>query len=277
MCILRALRRRRLRRQPFPETWLKILEEQVPFFGALPAAKRQRFLTDLRIFIEEKHFIPAGGMEITDEVKVVVAACAVRLIMYRDLSYLDRLTEMVIYPYDYRHADMDGMVFGEAHDWGTVVLSWPAVQRGVADPRDGHETAAHEFAHVLDRADGAFDGTPVLDRMRAYGPWARVMSEHFERLQRRGPRVRKVLRPYGETNEAEFFAVATESYFEKPVQMKKQTPELYQKMQSFYGGDPAALAERAAPDSDDDPWHDVGRNEPCPCGSGKKFKRCCGR
>lgn len=274
--LIRRWRRRRLAREPFPEEWLKILERKVPFYERLPAVQQKRLRDMIKVFAHEKHFIGAKGMQITDEVRVIISASAVRLVLWLDLSYYDRLTEIVVYPYVYRHGDSDGAILGEAHSWGTVVLSWPAVIQGVANQCDGHDTAAHEFAHVLDRGDGAFDGTPTLRERADYAPWAQVMSNHYLRLQKRARVERKVLRMYGATNEAEFFAVATESYFEKPSRMKELTPDLYAELQAFYGGDPAALDD--CPDDEDDPPPDkVYRNDPCPCHSGKKFKRCCGR
>jgi Mlc titration factor MtfA (ptsG expression regulator) len=273
--ILRALRRRRLRREPFPEGWLAILARRVPFFRTLASPFRERFLERLRFFVAEKRFLGAAEMEITEEVKVVIAAAAVRLTLHHpDLDAYDRLSEIVVYPHVYRHGEGDGAVFGEAHDWGTVVLAWPAVLQGLANAGDGHDTASHEFAHVLDRADGGFDGTPVLERLELYHPWAHVMSDHFQRLRRRGRPQRKALRDYGALNEAEFFAVATESYFEKPHQLKAETPDLYQLLQDYYGGDPAADAQKAT--TAEEP-RKLGRNSPCPCGSGRKYKRCCGR
>jgi Mlc titration factor MtfA (ptsG expression regulator) len=121
-----------------------------------------------------------------------------------------------------------------------VILSWESVLAGLSNPRDGRDTAAHEFAHVLDRADGAFDGTPALRKYSHYRAWAAVMDEHFQGLRRGRPHERKVLDDYGALNEAEFFAVATESFFEKPRQMKAKTPELYEELRRFYGWDPAA-------------------------------------
>ncbi|MEJ2718484.1 MAG: zinc-dependent peptidase, partial [Deltaproteobacteria bacterium] len=124
--------------------------------------------------------------------------------------------------------------------WGTVVLSWPAVLHGLAHPRDAHDAALHEFAHVLDRGgDGEFDGTPKLKSMGDYGPWAQIMSLHYLRLREGKKPERRLLDMYGATNEAEFFAVATESYFEKAPLMKRLLPDLYEELQSFYGGDPA--------------------------------------
>lgn len=238
--IVRRLRRRSLRKRPFPADWYPYLEARVPFFAALDGALRERFLRELQIFVWEKHFFGAGGMEITDEVKVVVGAAAVRLVLHLDISMYDRLTEIVVYPSHYRHPENENVIFGEAHHWGTVVLSWDAVIQGLANPGDGHDTALHEFAHVLDRGDGAFDGTPALRCSECYRPWAEVMSRHFLALRRRNRAERRVLRDYGALDEAEFFAVATESFFEKPSQMKARLPDLYEVLRRFYGFDPAA-------------------------------------
>lgn len=237
--LFRGLRRRRLAKRPLPEAWLGYLDAHVPFVAELTGDKRERFLRDLKIFVWEKHFFGAGGFEMTEEAKVVISAAAVRLVLHLDISYYNRLTEIIVYPSHYVHEGEDGVVFGEAHAWGTVVLSWDAVLQGLKNPHDGHDTATHEFAHVLDRADGAFDGTPELRSGGHYRPWAEVMSHHFLKLKKRGKRQRKVLRMYGATNEAEFFAVATESFFEKPEQMKQRTPDLYDEMKRFYGFDPA--------------------------------------
>jgi hypothetical protein len=238
--LLRAWRRRRLRREPFPPGWTEHLERHVVFYRSLPAGLRQRFLDDLKVFVREKHFIGAGGMEITDEVKVVIAAAAVRLILHLDLSYYDRLTEIVVYPGHFHApgATKDDIHLGEAHSWGTVVLSWQAVLDGLRRARDGHDTALHEFAHVLDRADGEFDGTPKLRSLGHYGPWAEVMSHHFLALRNRERRQRKALRSYGATNEAEFFAVATEVFFEQPREIQRRLPDLYDELARFYGFDP---------------------------------------
>ena len=179
-------------------------------------------------------------MRITDTVKVVIAGAAVRLIQHLDLSFYDRLSEIVVYPHDFQHPKHKSEIrLGEAHTWGVVVLSWPAVVQGLRNPCDGWDTAAHEFAHVLDRDGGAFDGTPKLRADAHYRAWAQVMSHHFAALRAGSPRERFVMRGYGAKNEAEFFAVATESFFEKPRQMKQLTPDLYAELQRFYGFDPA--------------------------------------
>jgi Mlc titration factor MtfA (ptsG expression regulator) len=253
--LLGKLTRWQLARRPIPEKWLTILEGNVPFYPRISGAMRQRFLEMLKIFVWEKYFIGAGGMVITDEVRVVISACAVRLVLHLDLSYYDRLSEIVVYPYVYKHLDEEVAVLGEARNWGTVVLSWPAVLQGLASPKSGHETATHEFAHVLDRADGVFDGTPKLRARADYRPWAEIMSRHYLGLQKGGPIEGRVLRQYGATNEAEFFAVATESYFERPQLMKKLIPDLYAELQAFYGGDPASLESRYSGSESSDNQH----------------------
>jgi hypothetical protein len=205
----------------------------------MPEEWRDRYERLVQIFVAEKHWIPAAGMLIDDEVKVVIAGAACRLVMRLDLSYLDRLTEIVVYPYVYKHGSDNRMaVLGEAHNWGTVVLSWPAVVSGLANPCDGHDTAVHEFAHVLDRDAGSFNGTPFLRARADYAPWAAIMVAHYERLQQGFPDEMAVMRMYGATNPAEFFAVATESFFETPEAMQEKTPELYAILRKFYGGDP---------------------------------------
>lgn len=211
------------------------------FFDDLEGPRRARFLSLVKVFAWEKDFIGAGGFEIDEEVRVVVSAAAVRLVQHLDLSYYDRLTEILVYPDAFRRPGEEGWVLGEAHTWGTVVLAWKSVLHGLANEDDGHDTATHEFAHVLDRAAGAFDGTPELRARAHYRPWAQVMSRNYLALRRGARRARKVLRRYGATNEAEFFAVATEAFFEKPHQMRKHTPELYEELQRFYRWDPAGV------------------------------------
>ena len=231
------IRRRRASRRPFPETWRELLRAHVPFYVRLQPQARARFENKLKTFVLTKHFFGAAGFVVDERAKVVIGAAAARLIVNMPDQHYARLGDVVVYPSHYRHPDAGktDVVLGEAHHHGTVVLSWDAVTAGLANPEDGHDTAAHEFAHVLDAADGSFDGTPVLRRFAAYAPWARVMSSHFLALRRKKGRGRPLLRPYASTNEAEFFAVATEVFFEKPRQMKTKHPELYDALATYYG------------------------------------------
>jgi Mlc titration factor MtfA (ptsG expression regulator) len=251
--LLRRYRRRRSLRRPVPAGWHDLVEAELPFWSSLDDDERSRFWDELRVFVWGKHWIPAGGLEeVTEAMRVVIAATAVRLILHLDGDPYASLTEIVVYPQaalvdpsrqggaEFAPGTWDGPFLGQAHTWGTVVLSWPAVEAGLADPHDGHDTATHEFAHVLDRANAGFNGTPRLRARADYGEWARVLDRHFQGLRRGGDAERHVLRRYGATNEAEFFAVATEAFFERGVRMREETPELYAVLSRYYGFDPAA-------------------------------------
>lgn len=239
-------RRRRALREPFPERWREVLRADVPFYDALSPGDIARFEDKLKVFVRTKTFTGAGGFEVNDRARVVVAAAAARLTMNLPAQHYGRLREIVIYPGDYRHPDQpnDVAVFGEANRFGTLILSWDAVLGGLRNEGDGHDTASHELAHALDIEDGHFDGTPLLSRFGAYGPWARVMSKEFLALRKGRGKGRQVLRAYGATNEAEFFAVATESFFEKPRQMLARHPALYAALAEYYGADPAGAAAK---------------------------------
>ncbi|MCP4445126.1 MAG: zinc-dependent peptidase [Myxococcales bacterium] len=234
----RAWKRSRFEKRDLPAHWVGILEENVPFFEAFDVRDRERFLSRLKVFVWRLVWIEAGGMSIDDEVRVVIAAAAVRLVLHLDEDIYGRLSEVVVYPSHFHHPAEDSVVLGEAHAWGTVVLSWDAVVQGLKNPHDGHDTATHEFAHVLDRNSGDFNGTPELRARGHYRPWALVLSECYERLRAGKKGERRVLREYGATNEAEFFAVATEAFFERPEQMAESTPDLYAELRRFYGVDP---------------------------------------
>lgn len=234
----RRLQRRRVRARPFPDPWREILERRVPFVARIPAAARAKYEADLMVFEDEKTFIGVGGFDVTEEVRVVISAAAVRLVVYLDVSVLDRVTEIVVYPGAYRHPNREGAVLGEVSEWSNVVLSWDDVVSGLRNPHDGHDTATHEFAHVLDRASGAFNGTPALRAREDYAPWAQILSEHYLRLRDGDSKKRSVLRDYAATNEAEFFAVATEVFFERPGLMMRRAPDLFAELHRFYGFDP---------------------------------------
>lgn len=199
---------------------------------------RAKFEADLMVFEDEKSFVGAGGFDVTEEVRVVISAAAVRLVVSLDIAYFDRVREILIYPAAYRHPDFDGAVLGQVSDWHSVVLSWEDVLAGLANPFDGNDTATHEFAHVLDRESGAFNGTPTLRAREDYAPWGQVLSEHYLRIRSKNNTRRRVLRDYAKTNEAEFFAVATEVFFERPRVMERRAPELYAELRRFYGFDP---------------------------------------
>ena len=222
--------------EPIPAGWAELLTREAPFFQRLSATEQERLLRLLMAFLDEKEIVGAGGLEVDEEMRLLVGASAVRLVLGLDLSHYDRLTEIVLYPQEVLVDPRSGdELLGLAHRHGAVVLSWPAVLRGLARPDDGLDTATHEFAHALDLADGAFDGAPSLRAGEHYRPWAAELGAHYERLQGGDRRLGKVLRDYGATDPAEFFAVATEAFFERPEALRRRAPGLYEELARFYG------------------------------------------
>ncbi len=235
---LRDRRRRGLLKNDFPDHWIDILDERLSFVATLPESQLQRFLDHVKVFANDKKWIAAGGLdEVTEEMRVVISGCAARLVRNLPLDSYDRLTEIIVYPSSFALPDDRREILGLAHQWGTVVLSWDAVRKGIAVATDGHDTAVHEFAHALDIEDGVYDGIPKLDSKPHYHDWVRVLGSHFSKLQK-NPKG-SVLRSYGATNEAEFFAVATEAFFEKPKSLKRRAPELFRQLEHFYNLDPS--------------------------------------
>jgi Mlc titration factor MtfA (ptsG expression regulator) len=242
----------KIRENPFPPGWSAILEKDVPIYERLSEVDRAELRGLIQIFLAEKVFEGCGGLEITDEIKLTIAAQACLLLLRRETEVYPRLITILVYPSAYvsnmpRHSPQ-GIVtegpqglLGEAWTSGVVVLSWDDVKQGAADVRDGHNVVFHEFAHQLDQEDGTSDGAPILPRRNLYSAWARVLGEEYDELRKVDETGKKsVLDTYGATNPAEFFAVATEAFFEKPVQLKKKHPELYEELKIYYAQDPEA-------------------------------------
>jgi Mlc titration factor MtfA (ptsG expression regulator) len=250
--------RQKLRSTPFPPEWLGILEKNYPLYKRLPPADQEELRGHIQVFVGEKRFEGCGGLELTDEIRVTIAAQACLLLLHRNTNYYRHLTSILVYPSTYVAkivkpgsleivTEADNPRLGEAWPHGTVVLSWDDIRRGAADIHDGHNVVLHEFAHVLDDETGAAEGAPVLARRSMYVAWARVLGRTYEELQRDtmlgNP---TVLNKYGATNPAEFFAVATEAFFEKPTQLKKKHPELYDELEEFFRQDPETYFRKSS-------------------------------
>ena len=261
---LKDRRRRRTMEAPFPPEWLAIVEKNVPLYGRLDEDDREALLDHVQVFLAEKRFEGAGGLEMTDEIRVTIAAQAcIPLLHLDDADYYGRLRSVVVYPSTYvvpQETQHGGVVregesarLGESWDHGAVVLAWDSARTGAANPADGRNVVLHEFAHQLDQADGGADGTPVLP-LGGYVPFARVLGEHYLELRDDREDGRKtLLNGYGATSEAEFFAVATETFFEKPVQLERRHPELYAELARYFRQDPAAEVRARAGEGDDGP------------------------
>jgi MtfA peptidase len=260
---VRQRRRARLRAVPLPERWRAILTANVPLYTRLPPERRRELEGHVQVLLAEKRFEGCAGLELTDEVRVTVAAHAALLLLGRgeEAQYYPDLVSILVYPSAYlapveeRRGGIvterqDGRL-GESWRRGVVVLAWDAARAGARDARDGDNVILHEFAHQLDTEDGVFDGVPSLDRPSDYAAWARELASEYERLRERPHK--SVLDAYGATDPAEFFAVATEAFFEKPHQLHRRHPALYAELSRFYRMDPAAGgAEPLAATGDDD-------------------------
>ncbi|GAB6909701.1 conserved hypothetical protein [Desulfosarcina cetonica] len=247
---LKQKKRRRIRSQPFPPTWLAILERNVAYYHRLSPADQAELRGHIQVFLAEKRFEGCGGQEIDDAVRVTVAAQACILLLHRETDYYPMLQSILVYPHSYFSKTTrrlpGGVVaegvqgrLGESWYRGPVVLSWDDIRRSAHDPDDGHNVVFHEFAHQLDSESGANEGTPRLPRRSMYITWARVMGAEYQHLIDAIVLHHQTdLDAYGATHPAEFFAVITEAFFEKPQQLKKHHPALYEQLALFYRQDP---------------------------------------
>jgi Mlc titration factor MtfA (ptsG expression regulator) len=245
----RRWRHKRIINQPFSTDWSGFLQRRLQVYEHLTDSERTRLHQMVHLFLEEKSFYGCAGLEVTDEIRVCIAAQACLLLLGRNVPLYPKLKAILVYPDAFtarrdKHHD-DGTVATAAHhmlgeSWsnGRIVLSWSDAVEGGEDFTDGHNVVLHEFAHQLDSASGAANGAPPLWR-NSYQTWAAVFAANFKDLKRRVRRGKPtVMDPYGSTNEAEFFAVATETFFEKPAQLKKHRPELYEELREYYQVDP---------------------------------------
>ena len=244
-------RRERLRAQPFPSEWRAVLARNVPYLRTLDDAQREELEGWVFVFLEDRPMEGCGGLVLTDEIRVTIAAQACLLLLGREREPYPNLDVILVYPAAFRaktQALREGVVLegaqtrlGEASTRGVLVLSWDDVVKGARDPRDGHNVVLHEFAHALDQEDGEGDGAPILSQRARYRPWAEVLGRAYQALVEDEARHRKtIIDTYGATNPAEFFAVVTETFFERPVALRRQHPELYEQLALYYKQDPAA-------------------------------------
>ncbi len=253
-------RRNQLTEQPFPNSWRAIVERNVGYWRLLDESERTQLQSLVQVFVAEKHWEGCGGLELDDEIRVTVAAEACILLLGLDHGMYSEVESILVYPTtvvrptrpppvfgrSWDPAPHDAALLGEAHHGGPVILAWDSVKRGARDVNDGRNLVFHEFAHKIDMIDGDADGTPPLESRGQRKAWAEICSEAFLALKRDTERGRReVLDAYGATNEAEFFAVATEAFFERPLALRSERAELYELLKDFYRQDPAERVERA--------------------------------
>ncbi|MBL1217735.1 MAG: zinc-dependent peptidase [Planctomycetes bacterium] len=248
----RKRRREQIRSQPFPPEWWHWIVVNVPYVNTLNEADQRELKGHIRVLLDEKRFEGCGGLEITNEIRVTIAAQAALLLLHRETEYYPTLKSILVYPTAFKsHLTVprpDGTVIegevarrGESWFRGSLVLSWHDVKRGADHPGDGRNVVLHEFAHQLDGESGAMDGAPALPSSGCYRAWAEVLGDEYRDLLRSvHQRHHHLLDRYAATNPPEFFAVATEFFFEQPYMMRLHHPDLYEQLSEFYQQDPAA-------------------------------------
>ena len=238
--LMRNARCRKWRRRQFPVEWIEIIEKDFPMYRKMPIELREQLHGLMNVFLGEKVFEGCGGLEITDEMRVSIAAQACVLLLNRKSRYYPKLRTIYVYPHTYVAKGSEGKSarLGESWQNGPVVLAWNSVQGGARNMHDGKNVVMHEFSHRLDQEDGDADGAPILERGSSYRTWAKVLGSEYDAMRKKGWRRKTVMNKYGATNPAEFFAVATETFFEKAKQMKKKQPELYEELKAYYKLDP---------------------------------------
>jgi Mlc titration factor MtfA (ptsG expression regulator) len=244
-------RRAALRAEPLKAEERAVIDKNVPYAATLDDDDRKELEGLVKIFLAEKSFEGCAGLEITPEIRITIAALACILLLHRETDIYPGVDAILVYPSAYRAPSRireGGVVIegeqerlGESWTRGLVVLAWDHVKSDAAQPADGQNVVLHEFAHQLDSEDGWMDGAPDLGARARYTSWAHVLGAEFGELSAKLHAGRRSdIDSYGATSPAEFFAVVTEMFFEKPRALKRRHPELYAELATFYKQDPAA-------------------------------------
>lgn len=256
----------------FPSLWRKLLMEKVPYYNTLSPDDKRKFEQRVLRFLQ-KHRITGVDVELEVLDKLLIASSGVMLLFRFDDWEYTNIDEILVYPNAFnQHFETSGkdrsylgMVGGGVMN-GKMVLSRAALRHGFSNTTDKHNTAIHEFAHLIDMQDGVADGVPAMLMERSeLVPWMKLVHQEITEIQQH----HSDIDPYASMSEVEFFAVVVEYFFERPQLMKKKHPELYQYMERSFG-------QHLAESSGSMKSLQIGRKDNCPCGSGKKFKHCCG-
>jgi Mlc titration factor MtfA (ptsG expression regulator) len=245
----RELKRIRLRAQPLPQEYLDILQSEFPLYLRLPDELQSKLAGHIQVFLDEKDIVGRNDFEINDTVRVLIAAQACLLILNRPGNYYPGFRSILVYPETYVASSTrtEGMLHitgtstraGESWHRGPVILAWDHVLQRARDSRDGHNVVMHEFAHKLDEENAAMDGLPLLPTAVQYQQWSQVLNAEFNVQQQKwADGDDDVIDSYGATSPAEFFAVVTETFFEKPHQLERHHPKLYEQFKQCYLLDP---------------------------------------
>jgi MtfA peptidase len=251
---LRQRRRNKILAAPFPKEWLAFLEHSVVPYAYLTPAQKSKLRDDVQVFVAEKNWEGCAGLELTDEMKVTIAGHACLMALGLEGDPFGRVLSILVYPAEYAVPEerwYEGWsIIGEAarlgESWyrGPVILSWAEVRRDAGHPGEGQNLVWHEFAHQLDTLDRSWNGTPPLADQQQRRRWHDVMTDEYEQLINDAHEGRAtVLDTYGAQSEAEFFAVATECFFDCPIRLRSEHPRLYELLREYFRQDPAARLE----------------------------------
>ncbi len=246
-------RRRQALTRPFPDSWRELLTRGFAHWNLLDLEERRRLEDLIRIILADKYWESTSGFTLTEEMRVLIAAMASRLVLGLDYDYYHQVSSIIVAPSTVvlvgqravgggLYTDDPERIIGQARYDGPVLIAWDAARQSARYPGQGHNVVYHEFAHKLDMLSGAIDGTPPLDTRAGYRRWIEVCQAEYERL-RRGEGG-ELLDPYGAETPGEFFAVVTEVFFDRPLPLQTEMPDLYAVLRDFYRQDPAGRERR---------------------------------
>lgn len=269
----KSRKRKKILSEAFPENWRKILLKEIAYFHTLSAEDKEKFEKAIQLFIGEKR-ITAIKTTIDDRIRILVAASAIIPVFgYKDWEY-SQLAEVLIFPDALESSPEGGFTLGQVSvmlNTNVMALSKSALEQGFKNLRDKTNVGIHEFAHIIDQADGSVDGIPALFLPKQYHKiWKLIVDVEIKKIRQGSSEIN----PYGATNETEFFAVATEYFFEQPGLLEKNHPDLYNLLVKVYKQN-TGKSFKGKINKVFNSNRKTGRNSPCPCGSGKKFKHCC--
>lgn len=246
----REFQRSKYKQQVFKKEWRKIIQQRMPYFKKMPTHLQLQLKQHILVFLAEKRFVGVNGIVISDEIRVTIAAQACLLLLNRKTDYYPKLKTILVYPRAFtkqqQSSHANGVHFtqnlamaGESWNIGKIVLSWQDTIEGANNTEDGRNVVIHEFAHQLDQEDGYANGAPILGKNQNYATWASVFEAQFEQLNIQAHTGQhSIFDYYGATNPAEFFAVASEVFFEKSQQLAHEHPKLYEQLSTYYRVDP---------------------------------------
>ena len=252
---IRRRRRQRLFSAPFPDAWRRLVET-LSLYQALSKEDQAELLQKMNIFLSEKSFVSCNDAVIDDLLRMMIASGACLVLLHRQTEIYPEVDDILIYPSTFKNCrrevleggfvkEEETALLGEAAKWGTVILAADQVRKDAFNITDGRNVVLHEFAHQLDGESGQFNGAPVLDKKTQVPSWSIDFTKAFRSLQHHDGGT--AIDAYGATNPAEFFAVATECFFERPLAMKDQYPAVYADLKSYYHQDPSLEQAKGTP------------------------------